>query len=54
MDATPVHSHYIENTGPYYPEAYVALALPDEAGTSRLVELEDSQRELEQRMARMR
>ncbi|KAF2027361.1 hypothetical protein EK21DRAFT_114857 [Setomelanomma holmii] len=45
------HPTYVENTGPYYPEAYAA---PQDMRTSQLAELESQQRELEERMARMR
>lgn len=47
-------SHFVENTGPYYPEAYVSPVSADQARASRLAELESSQRDLEARMARMR
>ncbi len=47
-------THYVENSGPYYPEAYNAPISPDEARASRLAELEMSQRQLDNRLARMR
>jgi hypothetical protein len=54
MGATPQHPQYIENTGPCYPEAYAAPVSSEQARASRLAELEASQRNLEDRMARMR
>lgn len=51
IGATSPAAKYVENTGPYYSEAHVA---PSQANASRLAELEASQRELEERMARMR
>jgi hypothetical protein len=44
MDTTPQHPQYIENTGPYYPEAYVAPISADQSRSSRPAELEPSQR----------
>ena len=46
--------HYVENTGPYYPEAYARPPSPRQIQASRLAALEASQRELEDRMSRMR
>ena len=60
MDTSPVHSHYVENAAPYYPEVYAAPPPPppppptNQAQASRLAQLEASQRELEERMSRMR
>lgn len=45
---------YVENMSPHYPQAYTAPISTDEARAARLAELELSQRNLEDRLARMR
>lgn len=45
---------YVEHMTPHYPQAYTAPISADKARAARLAELELSQRDLEDKLARMR